>query len=129
MGYPKFEQFCKPSGLGLVKYIYIYIKSKSSWEPTQVHTVSTFCEAVRKDIEQNQNKTKTSQNLTKGEKKALEDLGKRDDIIITKADKGGAVVILDVENYIKEAHRQLNDEQCYKRLNNDPTKHHAVKVH
>ena len=52
-----------------------------------------------------------------------------DDIIITKTDKGGAVVILDVENYIKEAHRQLNDEQCYKRLDNDPTKHHAVKVH
>ena len=59
----------------------------------------------------------------------MEDLGKRNDIIITKADKGVAVVILDVENYIKEAHRQLNDEQCYKRLDNDPTKHHAVKVH
>ena len=59
----------------------------------------------------------------------MEVLGNRDDIIITKADKGGAVVILHVENYIKEAHRQLNDEQCYKRLNSDPTKHHAVKVH
>ena len=89
-----------------------HFQVKKLLEPTQVHhTVSTFCEAVRKDIEQNQNKTKTSQNLIKGERKALEDLRKRDDIIITNVDKGGAVVILDVENYIKEAHRQLNDEQ------------------
>ena len=32
-------------------------------------------------------------SLTKGEQKALEELSKRDDIIITNADKGGAIVI------------------------------------
>ena len=33
---------------------------------------------------------------------ALKDLNLRDEIIITKADKGGAVLIIDVENYISE---------------------------
>ena len=36
-------------------------------------------------------------------------LVKRSDIIITTADKGGAVVT-DTENYIKESTRQLSDE-------------------
>ena len=33
---------------------------------------------------------------------ALKDLNLRDEIIIIKADKGGAVLIIDVENYISE---------------------------
>ena len=42
-------------------------------------------------------------NLTKGEQKAMEELAKRKDVIITNADKGGAVVIMDVEKYINKA--------------------------
>ena len=33
---------------------------------------------------------------------------------ITKANKGGAVVILDVKDYIKEAEKQLNNPENYK---------------
>ena len=36
-------------------------------------------------------------NLSKGEQKAIEKLAKRKDIIITNADRGGAVVIMDAE--------------------------------
>ena len=39
-------------------------------------------------------------NLTKGEQKALEELTKKDDIIITNADEGGAIVIMDIDKYI-----------------------------
>ena len=39
-------------------------------------------------------------NLSEKEK-ALQELQSRDDTVITEADKGGAVVILDVEDYIK----------------------------
>ena len=42
-------------------------------------------------------------NLSKGEQQAMEELAKRKNIIITNADKVGAVVITDVENYINEA--------------------------
>ena len=41
------------------------------------------------------------QNLSVEEEKALGELQSRDDIVITEADKGGAVVVLDVEDYIK----------------------------
>ena len=41
------------------------------------------------------------QNLSVEEEKALGELQSRDDIVITEADKGSPVVILDVEDYIK----------------------------
>ena len=40
-------------------------------------------------------------NLSVKEQKALQELQSRDDIVITEADKGGAVEILDVVDYIK----------------------------
>ena len=46
-------------------------------------------------------------NLTKDETKALQELSERDDIMITKADKAGALVIVDVKDYIREAESQL----------------------
>ena len=52
---------------------------------------------------------------------ALEDLSKREDIIITNVDKGGAVVMMDLNDYIREAKHQLNDSKNYKVLAKDPT--------
>ena len=49
-------------------------------------------------------------NLTEGEQKTLEELSKRDEIIITNADEGRAIVIMDIDKYISEAQHQLNDE-------------------
>ena len=60
--------------------------------------------------------TKRPNNLTKGEQKALEELSKKDDIIITNADKEGAIVVMDIDRYISEAQRQPNDEKNYKKL-------------
>ena len=104
-------------------------KTKSNWEPQQVHhTLQTFCEAVSKDTQNDEAKTKYRQNLTKEEIMALNELQSREDIIITKADKGGAVVIMDVESYIKEAERQLQDDKSYQKLLNDPTQLHAERI-
>ena len=104
-------------------------KPISTWEPKQVHhTVNTFCAAVMKETEQESKKEKTSQNLTKEELKALHELETRDDIVITKVDNGGAVVIMDVGNYITEAKRQLEKEESYKKLQNDPTTVHAERI-
>ena len=46
---------------------------------------------------------KLKTNLTYKEHAAMEELAKRKDLIITNADKGGAVVIMDTDRYIKEA--------------------------
>ena len=50
----------------------------------------------------------------------MEELTKRKDLIITNADKGGAVVIMETDNYIKEAIRQL-PEKVQDQLTQDPT--------
>ena len=55
------------------------------------------------------------------DQKALQELQPRDDIVITDADKDGMVVILDVEDYIEDAERQLHNTENYKRLNYNPT--------
>ena len=78
------------------------------WAPDKNHySIDTFVKAVKKDIEC----TKTFRlkqphpNLDKSEKgiKKIKELSKREDIIMTNADKGGAVVIVDLSDYIKEA--------------------------
>ena len=58
----------------------------------------------------------------------MKELSDHTDIIITKADQGGAVVIMDVEDYINEAHRQLNNKDHYEILNKDPTTTNAKLV-
>ena len=51
----------------------------------------------------------------------MKDLSIRDNIKITKADKCGAIVIIDVDNYINEANQQINNKEFYKEISNDPT--------
>ena len=51
----------------------------------------------------------------------MQELQSRNDIVITDANKGGAVVILDVEDYVKEAERQLNNKENYRKIICNPT--------
>ena len=47
----------------------------------------------------------------------MEHFSKRNDLVITKADKGRATVILDVTDYIAKANEQLQDNSFYQKLN------------
>ena len=67
-------------------------------------------------------------NLTKSGRKVMKNLHQRDDIIITKADKEGAVVIMEVEDYIKEANKKVSDTNNYQKLNIGPTTIHIKKL-
>ena len=58
----------------------------------------------------------------------MKHLAERRDITIITTDKGGAVVILDTENYIKEVNHQLSDKNNYKTLQTDPTLQHIKMV-
>ena len=42
-------------------------------------------------------------------------ISKLEDLVFTKADKGGATVILDVEEYIEKANKWLKDENYTKK--------------
>ena len=122
---------------GISQYTKPIFKSASSWEPTDTHhTVRTFMEDFSRKVESNLDNDptppfggqKNKHNLSKSELGALEDLKSRDDIIITNADKGGAVVITDVDDYIDEANRQLPDQCCYKKVDVTPTSLYSALV-
>ena len=66
--------------------------------------------------------------MSKRERSALQRLENRKDIVIKKADKGGATVILDSKDYLEEGVRQLSDEKYYEKLDHNPTKEHEEIV-
>ena len=114
-----------PSGLviNLSKHSFssetFQIKNKQKWTRLDTYrNVSTFIDLVQNDLNK-EKKWKIQNpkpNLSKVEQKAMEELAKRKDIIITNADKGSAVVTMDVEKYINEANRQLSNKRNYKKL-------------
>ena len=59
----------------------------------------------------------------------MQELQSRKDIIVTYADKGGSAVILDVEDYVKKAERQLNNKENYRKINYDPTTLNNETIH
>ena len=51
----------------------------------------------------------------------MEELAKRKDIVITNADKGGALVIMDAEKYTNEANRHIFDKSNWMSSQEDST--------
>ena len=95
------------------------------WTPKENHpTVETFTQAFQNDLE----KEKQILKLSKKEKDALKTLFQREDIIITKADKRSAVVIIDVDAFVKEASQRLDSITFCKKLRSDTTELHRTKV-
>ena len=66
--------------------------------------------------------------MSKKEKDGLKTLSKREGIILTKIDKGGAVVIIHIDDYVKEANRQLGNTEFHKQLPNDTAELTRTKV-
>ena len=70
----------------------------------------------------------TEDNPSKQERKALQRLKNQKDIVIKKADKGGATVVLYSKDYSEEGLRQLNDQMYYEKLDHNPTNKHEETV-
>ena len=60
---------------------------------------------------------KNHPNLSKEERRVLQDLMKDKHIIIKPTDKGSAIVIWDRDDYLKECKQQLSDKKVYKKCN------------
>ena len=72
-------------------------KSNSNWLRDKLPScIETFMTACNHDVQSSKTKKLPRDNLTKSEREALHNLQKRNDMIITKADKGSAGVILDI---------------------------------
>ena len=106
-------------------------QSNIKWTPNKSHqNIETYIEATERELKQQGDisDNKGYNNLSKGERIAMKELSDHTDMIIIKADKGGAVVIIDVKDYANEAYRQLNNKDHYEILNKDATTTNAKLV-
>ena len=97
-------------------------QSNKKWTPNKNHYImKRYIEAPETELIQpgGISDNKRNNKLYKDERIALKELSDCTDIIITKADKGAAVVIMDVKYYINEVHHQLKNKDHYEKLNKD----------
>lgn len=93
-------------------------------------TLNTFEKKVNYEIENILSQKNTHhQNLTKEERKILQDLSNNKDFVIKKADKGGATVVWGYDQYIQEAFKQLGDTTFYMPLTSNPIQILTQDVH
>ena len=93
----------------------------TSFTPQKIDaTIQTFEIAVKEDIKNHEKRNLPHDNLTKKQREALKTLTERDDLVITRADKGGAIVIWGIEEYLLEANSQLNNTEFYQEVTVDP---------
>ena len=81
----------------------------------------------KQTTKQKNKQTLPSNNISQHEKNIISAFSKREDLVFTKADKGGATVILDVEDYIERANKELKDDNYYRKISHDPT-HENTKI-
>ena len=81
-----------------------------------------YREAVNQDVvEKSLQKNKLPKHgLTDTDKNTIEIFSNCNDLVITKARKGGAAVTLDVKYYIAKTNKQPQDSSFHDRLNVDP---------
>ena len=60
-------------------------------------------------------------NMSSSDRDTMSSLKKRSDIVITSADKGGKVVVMDKVAYINECQNQLKNPEFYSEIDTDPT--------
>ena len=93
-------------------------RNKSKWTPPDKRLHPKILEKIA-DMEseiKNLRFSKENPNLKKSEFRALRKLKNNIDIVIKPADKGSATVIMNKNDYIFEANRQLSNTKHYKKL-------------
>ncbi|KAM4048903.1 uncharacterized protein ACNLHF_019489 [Anomaloglossus baeobatrachus] len=93
--------------------------------PKTHHAVETFIALVDRDIKDNIHEHElgfypTRSNTNTLEKSAITSLRNNKAITIKPADKGGAIVVQNTQDYIDEIKRQLNDTATYQKIPSDP---------
>ena len=68
-------------------------------------------------------------NVTRAERIALRRLIKDEDLVISKADKGDATVVMSTPQYLEMAYKHLSDRSTYKLLVDDPTQEIVKRFH
>ena len=105
----------------------ILVRNKSNFIPPSkrndaldefINTVEKFPKTIQSNVKN---------NLTMQEQEALKILRTNSEIIIKEADKGGATIIMNKEDYKELVETILNDEVYYTKLNTSPEKELNLK--
>ena len=83
---------------------------------------------MKQEILKTKIKQKRHNNLTKQERIGLSKLRENPHIIIKKADKGLAVVVMNTTDYLHEGYRQLQDEKFYLKIPHHITTNISDKI-
>ena len=96
------------------------------YRPSREPYLNTYVENIRQNIIEELTKKRRFQrsNLNARERAALRRLSDDRNIVIKSADKGGETLILNSEDYVAEALRQLDNTEYYKKVDRDLTKEH-----
>ena len=73
-------------------------------------------------------KSRNYSNLDKEERKAIKNLKGYKDIVIKNADKGSAVIVWGIEQYWREAYKQLGESSVYELVQNNPVESVCKRV-
>ena len=104
-------------------------KPKSTWRPNPPNrALDIFERSVKQEILKCKPKHSRHNNLTKQERIGLNALKDNPDIVIKKADKGSAVVIMNTTDYLREGYRQLQDTNFYQKIPQDITNKISDKI-
>ncbi len=104
-------------------------KEKSSWVPPKNRDVAldAYINSVNSEVLKVPN-TSTPNNLPQDERHALTQLRQSPDIVIKRADKGSAVVVMNTHDYIAEGLRQLSNTDHYIECDTDPTQSFSKQI-
>ena len=83
-------------------------------------TINQYISNCKHQITNSIRSTSHKDNLNPIQRRVLNNLKKRTDIIIKKADKGDTIVVETIENYTKDGLAHLSDPKYYQRLGSDP---------
>ena len=70
----------------------------------------------------------TRSNLPNNQQSALKDLSSNNDIVIKEADKGGAITIINKEDYITDCNTRLEDNSTYHKTTTDMMQTHLEEA-
>ncbi|XP_043927959.1 PAX3- and PAX7-binding protein 1 [Protopterus annectens] len=105
-------------------------KPISTYVPMLHPVLETFTRLIENDLysfyNNNTKRFYSKGNLNLIERQVLQGLRDDDSIIITSADKGGCIVLMDYEHYKRNVNQLLSDSQSYSRLNREDV---LKKVH
>ena len=79
-----------------------------------------YIKAITHEIFTSKRKWNIKSDLSQEEQVALKSLSQDDNIVIKKSDKGSKIAIMNREDYIAEAQRQLNNSTYYEVLSENP---------